>query len=204
MKKPLDNTFSLFWSRKEFVIVKIFPLNFHVFVCAFHPEISSFFFFTYLLCMPNHINILSDMSINIKMKNCAKQPAKLQNSLLSEHTSYVVKPFVLFLVIHLSDGDVELGSSFVLFFIRVGCWHWVLPSPCLALHLTLTLLHHNTTHTHLLIFSLTYRYKSSCNVACWSRAEIENQPHSCFFLSLVIQGPNAKIAEWGLENILLF
>ena len=37
-----SHTFTLFWSRKICVIVKILQLNFHVFVCAFHPEISSF------------------------------------------------------------------------------------------------------------------------------------------------------------------
>ena len=36
-------TFTLFWSRKTSVIVKISQIGFHVFVCAFSPEISSFF-----------------------------------------------------------------------------------------------------------------------------------------------------------------
>ena len=38
-------TFTLFWSRKEFAIAKIFHLSFRVivFVCDFHPQISSFF-----------------------------------------------------------------------------------------------------------------------------------------------------------------
>ena len=38
-----SHTFTLFWSRKTPVIVKIFQLSFHVFVCAFRPEIPSFF-----------------------------------------------------------------------------------------------------------------------------------------------------------------
>ena len=36
-----SHTFTLFWSRKRSVIVKIFQLR--VYVYAFHPEISSFF-----------------------------------------------------------------------------------------------------------------------------------------------------------------
>jgi hypothetical protein len=38
-----SHTFTLFWMRKTFVIVETFYLSFCVFVCAFHPEISSFF-----------------------------------------------------------------------------------------------------------------------------------------------------------------
>jgi hypothetical protein len=37
------HTFTLFWSRKTSVIIKISQLNFCVFVCAFPLEISSFF-----------------------------------------------------------------------------------------------------------------------------------------------------------------
>ena len=37
-----SHIFTLFLSRKSSVIVEIFQLSFHVFVCAFCPEISSF------------------------------------------------------------------------------------------------------------------------------------------------------------------
>ena len=38
-----SNIFTLFWLRKTSVIVKTYQLSFCVFICAFHPEISSFF-----------------------------------------------------------------------------------------------------------------------------------------------------------------
>ena len=38
-----SHTFFLFWLRKTSVIVETFQLNFRVFMCAFHPENSSFF-----------------------------------------------------------------------------------------------------------------------------------------------------------------
>ena len=38
-----SHTFTLFWSKKTSMIVKIFQLNFCAFVCAFHLEISTFF-----------------------------------------------------------------------------------------------------------------------------------------------------------------
>ena len=39
-----SHTFILFWLRKTSVIVKTYQLNFHVFIWAFHLEISSFFY----------------------------------------------------------------------------------------------------------------------------------------------------------------
>jgi hypothetical protein len=52
-----SHTFTLFWSRKTFVIFKTFQLSFCVFVCTFDQEISSFFwcflFLFLLLCYPN-------------------------------------------------------------------------------------------------------------------------------------------------------
>ena len=38
-----SHTFTLFWLRKTSVIIEIYKINLHVFVCAFPPEISSFF-----------------------------------------------------------------------------------------------------------------------------------------------------------------
>ena len=38
-----SNTFILFWLRKISVIINMFQLSFHVFICGFHLEISSFF-----------------------------------------------------------------------------------------------------------------------------------------------------------------
>ena len=38
-----SHTFTLFWLRKISVIVETFQLSFRVFICAFHLEISSFF-----------------------------------------------------------------------------------------------------------------------------------------------------------------
>ena len=35
-------TFTLFWLRKTSVIVETYQLSFHVFTCAFDPEISQF------------------------------------------------------------------------------------------------------------------------------------------------------------------
>ena len=37
------HTFTLFWSRNTSVIIKTFQLSFCVFVCAFRPQMSSFF-----------------------------------------------------------------------------------------------------------------------------------------------------------------
>ena len=52
----INDTFTLFWSRKTSLIVEMFQLSFHVFTFAFHPEISSFFrrflFHFYLICYP--------------------------------------------------------------------------------------------------------------------------------------------------------
>ena len=48
------NTFTLFWLRKTSVVVKLFQWIFCVFMCAFHPEISSFlqyFFFFSCFCV---------------------------------------------------------------------------------------------------------------------------------------------------------
>ena len=61
-----DGTKDLFWSWKTSVIVEISQLSFHVFVCVFPPEISSFFgksfpflfpFFvlSVLRCFPFHV-----------------------------------------------------------------------------------------------------------------------------------------------------
>ena len=38
-----SHTFILFWLRKTSVSVKMYQLSFHVLICAFHPEISTFF-----------------------------------------------------------------------------------------------------------------------------------------------------------------
>ena len=40
--------FTPFWLNKTSVIVKMFPLSFHMFICAFHLEISSFFHKSFL------------------------------------------------------------------------------------------------------------------------------------------------------------
>ena len=59
------HTFILFWLRKTSVIVEIFKIRFHVFVCAFFLEISSifsksfhfpfpYFVFSVLRCFPFH------------------------------------------------------------------------------------------------------------------------------------------------------
>ena len=42
-KTVCSHTFTLFWSRKTSVIIKIFWLSFHVFACAFPMVISSIF-----------------------------------------------------------------------------------------------------------------------------------------------------------------
>ena len=54
------HTFTLFWLTKISVIVETFQLNFHEFVCAFHPEISSFFRYELPLSFPIFV-----LSINI-------------------------------------------------------------------------------------------------------------------------------------------
>ena len=44
-----SHIFNLFWLRKISVIIKIFQISFHVFVCAFPPEIS-LIFLSHILC----------------------------------------------------------------------------------------------------------------------------------------------------------
>ena len=57
-----SHTFILFWSRKTSVTVKTYQLSYHMFICAFHLEISSFFssvsvssFFTYCCAIPTSV-----------------------------------------------------------------------------------------------------------------------------------------------------
>ena len=38
-----SHTFILFWLRKTSVSIETYQLSFHMFICASHPEISSFF-----------------------------------------------------------------------------------------------------------------------------------------------------------------
>ena len=43
-------TYIFFWSKKTSVTIEAYHLRFHVFICAFHPVISSFFFFSVGVC----------------------------------------------------------------------------------------------------------------------------------------------------------
>ena len=60
-----SHIFTLFWLRKTSVIVEILQLFFRMFVYAFHPDISSFFFCNRFLIFPIFVLIVFIMYVNI-------------------------------------------------------------------------------------------------------------------------------------------
>ena len=74
-------TLTLFWSRKTCVIVETFPWSFRVFMCAFHPVISSFLCYLYFSTSPFHVFLFLFIYCLAKFTgsdtNCFIQPAPL-------------------------------------------------------------------------------------------------------------------------------
>ena len=65
-----SHTYTLFWLMKTYVIIEMFQWSFHVFMCAFHPEIYWFFYkvsslFSYFLYYP-YFGIFLSMKIGIQ------------------------------------------------------------------------------------------------------------------------------------------
>ena len=118
------HTFTFFWSRKTSVIVKTFQLGFRVFVCAFHPEISSFFsvrvssFFSCFLCYPYFSTFFSTLCIIYIwyvcsiLHNCHKVFFKQMSSwllfgqLIDRYAEFFIQPLT-----DLLDGQVQSTST---------------------------------------------------------------------------------------------